>query len=79
MISTEQTATSPLLRRLNAIAVLNALRRSGPVTAAELMDATGLSRPTVHTVCDQLIELGWVTELAGRRPLNKTGRPARCY
>jgi len=70
-----------LLRRLNAVAVLNVLRRSGPVTATDLMDATGLSRPTVHTVCDQLIELGWVTELDGRRPLNKsgTGRPARCY
>ena len=81
MIGPEPTATAPLLRRLNAVAVLNVLRRSGPVTGTELMDATGLSRPTVHTVCDQLIELGWVTELNGRRPVNKTGtgRPARCY
>ena len=81
MTGREQTATSPLLRRLNAVTVLNVLRRSGALTGAELMDATGLSRPTVHTVCDQLIALGWVSELEGRRPANRTGtgRPARCY
>ena len=81
MAGREQTATSPLLRRLNAVTVLNVLRGSGAMTGAEIMDATGLSRPTVHTVCDQLIALGWVSELDGRRPANRTGtgRPARCY
>ena len=70
-----------MLRRLNAHAVLEFLRASGAVTATEVMAATGLSRPTVHTVCDGLIELGWVTEVEARRTAGagQPGRPNRCY
>jgi predicted NBD/HSP70 family sugar kinase len=72
---------SPLLRRLNAASVLKYLRRSGPVTGTEVMAATGLSRPTVHAVCNHLISGGWVTERDGRPPEGdgRPGRPARCY
>ncbi len=75
------TATSPLLRRLNAVAVLEFLRISGPVIGTEVMAATGLSRPTVHTVCNDLMNLGLVTELDGRpaSSSNGTGRRSRCY
>ncbi len=76
---TDSTATSALLRRLNATAVLDVLRDTGPVTAAELMTATGLSRPTVHTVCDLLIARGWVTELDSIKTTSGVGRRARCY
>lgn len=45
------------------------------------MAVLGLSRPTVHTVCESLIQLGWVTEVQDRRPQGgrRPGRPNRCY
>jgi predicted NBD/HSP70 family sugar kinase len=81
MAAVENPATSPLLRRLNAEKVLGVLRRSGPMTAGDLMAATGLSRPTVHAVCEHLIDGGWVVERDARPPGNgsRVGRPARCY
>lgn len=81
MKAADSTATAPLLRRINVSAVLEYLMAAGAVTGSEVMAATGLSRPTVHTVCDHLIDLGWVTELEGRRPEGdgRPGRPARCY
>lgn len=77
----EPTATSPLLRRLNAGAVLDALRATGPATGSELMATTGLSRPTVHTVCDHLISRGWIHEIEQRAPERGSGpgRRARQY
>lgn len=75
------TATPPLLRRLNATAVLDALRSAESMTGTDVMAATGLSRPTVHTVCDELIDLGWVHELDARVPEDprRPGRRARHY
>ncbi|MEP6631106.1 MAG: ROK family transcriptional regulator [Lapillicoccus sp.] len=75
------TATAPLLRRLNASAVLGYLTGAGSATGSEIMTATDLSRPTVHAACDDLIGLGWVVEVEGRRPEGdgRPGRPARCY
>ncbi|MFI6674885.1 ROK family transcriptional regulator [Kribbella sp. NPDC050470] len=77
----EKTATSPLLRRMNAAAVLDVLRTGGPATGTELMEVTGLSRPTVHTVCDHLIEMGWIDEIESRRSGDPSspGRRARQY
>lgn len=77
----QPVATAPLLRRLNASAVLRHLIGGGEATGTELMAATDLSRPTVHAACDDLIALGWVLEVDGRRPESegRPGRPARCY
>jgi predicted NBD/HSP70 family sugar kinase len=74
------TPTSLLLRRMTASAVLDALRAGGPMTGSDLIDATGLARPTVHVVCNDLIRLGWIRE-TGQRPAGdrRRGRPARCY
>ena len=77
-------ATSPMLRRLNAQAVLDALLDADPtagLSGADLMDATRLSRPTVHAVCDELIARGWLTELDSLRPADSSrpGRRARVY
>ena len=70
------TATPRLLRRLNAQRLLDELRAAGePLLVTELMARTGLSRPTVDAVADDLLRLGWVTELAPERP--RRGRPAR--
>jgi predicted NBD/HSP70 family sugar kinase/predicted transcriptional regulator len=76
----EQSAASPLLRRMNATAVLDALRAADALTASELISSTGLSRPTVHGVCEDLIRLGWVRERDDRPAAdNRRGRPARLY
>jgi len=67
------TATD--LRRRNSQAVLDALLADGPREGGALMTATGLSRPTVHEICDDLIACGLAVEEApppgggpGRRP-----------
>jgi predicted NBD/HSP70 family sugar kinase len=70
-----QPATPRLLRRLNAERVLHALRETGPLRVTELVARTGLSRPTVDAVADDLLRLGWLEELAADRP--RRGRPAR--
>jgi predicted NBD/HSP70 family sugar kinase len=64
------------IRVTNAARVLAALRRDGPSTATDLMAGTRLSRPTVHAVCQELIDLGWVRELEPVRS-NGRGRPGR--
>jgi predicted NBD/HSP70 family sugar kinase len=70
-----------MLRRMTASAVLDALRAGGPMTGSDLMDATGLARPTIHVVCNDLIRLGWIRETDSRHPAGEVrrGRPARCY
>jgi predicted NBD/HSP70 family sugar kinase len=75
------TPTSLLLRRMTASAVLDALRAGGPMTGSDLMIATGLTRPTVHVVCNDLIRLGWIREMDSRPATGegRRGRPARCY
>jgi predicted NBD/HSP70 family sugar kinase len=70
-----RTATPRLLRRLNAQRVLDALRDGGTQRVTELVARTGLSRPTVDAVADDLVRLGWVAELAEQTP--RRGRPAR--
>ncbi len=70
------------LRRPGLAIVLDRLVTAEPVaTAAELMAATGLSRPTVHSLCNELIELGLALEVDGRRPEGpgRAGRTARTY
>src|SRR5437773_4015157 len=63
------------LRELNLDRVLAfAIDQPGPFTRAEVIQATGLSAPTVGTLCAQLIRNGVVTDLGtgpsrgGRRP-----------
>lgn len=74
-------ATPSMLRRINAQAVLDALLDGGPMSGSDLMAATHLSRPTVHGVCDDLIERGWVDERDALQPADasRPGRRARVY
>jgi predicted NBD/HSP70 family sugar kinase len=60
---------------MNAQRVLDALRAAGPLRVTELMSTTGLSRPTVDAVADDLLRLGWVEEVAAEG--GGRGRPAR--
>jgi predicted NBD/HSP70 family sugar kinase len=74
------TPTSLMLRRMTASAVLDALRAGGPMTGSDLIDATGLARPTVHEICNDLIRLGWIREMDSRPGGDRRrGRPARRY
>ena len=67
-----------VVRRLNTQSVLDAVLDAGPCTGADLMARTGLSRPTVHAVCDDLIGRGWLVEPPRPDPAGP-GRPARIY
>ena len=69
------------LRDASARLVLDHLWDVDEVTGSALIEATGLSRATVHDVCDELIERGWVTELESLRggDDHRKGRPARRY
>jgi predicted NBD/HSP70 family sugar kinase len=71
----------PVARRLNLSAVLNALWSADEMTARDLMDATGLTRATVHAVCNDLIERGWIRELEPRHADSQrpAGRPSRVF
>src|SRR3954451_1542702 len=57
-------ATPRLLRRINAQRVLDVMRAADPLRATELVARTGLSRPTVDAVADDLVRLGWLEESA---------------
>lgn len=78
-------ATSAWAREVNAARILTELRRRPPdrgeMSSGDLMDATGMSRPTVHAAAQRLVELGWVRETsdrAGGRTQGR-GRPSRVF
>lgn len=68
----------PLLRQINSAHVLAALRGAGPLSLSDLAGRTGLSRPTVGQVVEQLHAAGLLAYLApGRDGHIRSGRPAR--
>jgi predicted NBD/HSP70 family sugar kinase/predicted transcriptional regulator len=75
------SATPQLLRRVSAGAVLDFLRASQAVTVTEVMDATGLTRATAISVCEDLMDRGWIRELENQRAHGgyQKGRPARRF
>jgi predicted NBD/HSP70 family sugar kinase len=73
--SADAAIHSAELRRANLDRVLAAtLERAGPVTRSELIDATGLSAPTVGSLIGELVQLNLLQDLGtgpsrgGRRP-----------
>lgn len=78
----EMTAATPqLLRRVSAGAVLDFMRASEAVTVTEVMQSTGLTRATAISVCEDLMERGWIRELENQRAFGgyQKGRPARRF
>ncbi|EHR61611.1 transcriptional regulator/sugar kinase [Saccharomonospora cyanea NA-134] len=67
-----------LLRLINSVAVLSALRESGPATITDLTRVTRLSRPTVEAAVDDLVAQGWAAEHEARGQ-RRVGRPARRF
>ncbi|MEU5088644.1 ROK family transcriptional regulator [Streptomyces sp. NPDC021356] len=69
-----------LLRRINSAVVLHALRATDCATLTEITRLTGLSRPTVEGVVEDLVEAGLVAEKAAEEgAARRQGRPARRY
>jgi predicted NBD/HSP70 family sugar kinase len=78
----EMTAATPqLLRRVSAGAVLDFMRASQAVTVTDVMQATGLTRATAISVCEDLMHRGWIRELENQRAFGgyQKGRPARRF
>ncbi|WP_287899312.1 helix-turn-helix domain-containing protein, partial [Arthrobacter sp.] len=67
------TAPIPALTR-NGLAVLRALRGTGPLTLGELAERIDVSRPTAGVGVGELEEIGWVLS---DRASQGMGRPAR--
>ncbi len=65
------------LRELNRGLVVDALRRNGAASRAELARATGLSRATISTLTAELMKDGLVVEREGDRDAesHRAGRP----
>jgi predicted NBD/HSP70 family sugar kinase len=73
-----QTGGPPLLRQINSEHVLAVLRESGPLSLSALATRTGLSRPTIGQVVDQLHAAGLLADAEpDRGGLGRSGRPAR--
>lgn len=72
---------TPVLRALNTSRVLRAVRRAAPdaVRIADLIEATGLARPTVTQVVAQLVRSDLVVEEPEERETGRMGRPAQVY
>ncbi|WP_329214693.1 ROK family protein [Streptomyces sp. NBC_01485] len=69
-----------LLRRINSAVVLHALRAADCATLTEITRVTGLSRPTVEGVVEDLTAAGLVVEQAAEEgAARRQGRPARRY
>lgn len=69
-----------LLRRINSAVVLHALRAADCATLTEITRVTGLSRPTVEGVVEDLIAAGLVVEKAADESVaRRQGRPARRF
>ncbi|TYB45365.1 ROK family transcriptional regulator [Actinomadura chibensis] len=69
---------TPVLRRINTAAVLRAVRGRAPepVRLAELVELTGLTRPTVGQAVDDLVGAGWLEQHDPAAVSPQGGRPA---
>ncbi|MBO1417523.1 ROK family transcriptional regulator [Streptomyces sp. FH025] len=77
-MTTARTATPSTARAINDRLALNLLLEQGPLTATELRDLTGLSRPTVADLLDRLQRTGLVA-VVGERGEQRRGPNARLY
>ena len=72
-----ESARGPhVLRQINARAVLRAVREHSPARVADLMQATGLSRPAVTRAVAELREAGLVVDVDETAQVSM-GRPAQ--
>lgn len=67
------------LRQLNRLTTLRLLHQSGPVTKPELARISGISRPTVAKVVDELEEEGLAERIGVTTPSASGGKPGALY
>ncbi len=67
------------LRQHNRLTILRHLRRAGPLTKPALAQATGISRPTVTKVVDDLDREGLVEAVGMAPPGQAGGKPGMRY
>ncbi|MFJ8436327.1 ROK family transcriptional regulator [Kitasatospora sp. NPDC094019] len=77
-MTTARTATPSTARAINDRLALDLLLDQGPLTATELRELTGLSRPTVADLLDRLGRGGLVA-VVGERGEQRRGPNARLY
>ncbi|MFI2607627.1 ROK family transcriptional regulator [Kitasatospora sp. NPDC018619] len=77
-MTTARAATPSTARAINDRLALNLLLEQGPLTATELRDLTGLSRPTVADLLERLQRTGLVA-VVGERGEQRRGPNARLY
>src|SRR5579859_1266041 len=70
-------ADASLTRRMNEQLVLGAIFRDGPLTRVAVAKRTGLSKPTVSSIVDDLVDAGLVHQ--GGRTSGGIGRTAALY
>ncbi|MFF0308114.1 ROK family protein [Streptosporangium sp. NPDC004379] len=73
-----KTATPATARAINDRLVLDLLLERGPLTAPQLRELTGLSRPTVSDLIERLRD-GGLIEVAGECGENRRGPNARLF
>ena len=70
----------PLARQVNIASVFTEFWVADVLSVSDLMEATGLTRATVHAVCGDLVRLGWVRTLKAQRESGtEIGRPAKRF
>jgi predicted NBD/HSP70 family sugar kinase len=68
------------MRRFNASATLRLfVHTDGPLTSAELVERTGLSRRTIELIVADLIADGWVREVDPPVTISRAGRPKKFF
>ncbi len=71
------TRTTNLIRHLNEIRCLRLVRRSAPMSRAEVARSLGLTRATSGNVVADLLDRGLLVELPDALESGKAGRPGR--
>jgi predicted NBD/HSP70 family sugar kinase len=76
--SSGRTASPRTARAINDRLALELLQRAGPLTAAQLKELTGLSRPSVSDLVERLADAGLI-EVVGEAGAQRRGPNARLY
>src|SRR5687767_12668541 len=71
-----RAVNSAWVRRVNAVALLQALRRHPGSSQRELAALSGLDKATVSAVTTQLVSAGLVARMNAPTPVRRLGRPA---
>ncbi|WP_017200138.1 ROK family protein [Arthrobacter sp. M2012083] len=81
MSAPSSSPTPQMLRRASLRSVLDFMRASTIVTISDVMEGTGLARATAISVCEEIMDRGWITELENQREFGEylKGRPARRF